>query len=53
MGERHWTVTLKVFAFETEQEARDYADKLTDAFCDMPESEGYGSACRVEVECDE
>ena len=45
--EKYWTVALKVFAFDTKEKAQAYAEKLTDAFCDMPESEEYCSVCSV------
>lgn len=45
--EKYWTVTMKVFAFDTKENAQAYAEKLTDAFCDMPESEEYCSVCSV------
>ena len=45
--EKYWTVTLKVFAFDTKEKAHAYSKRLTDAFCDMPESEEYGSVCSV------
>lgn len=45
--EKYWTVTMKVFAFDTKENAQAYAEKLTDAFCAMPESEEYCSVCSV------
>lgn len=40
----YWIVSLKAYAFDTEQEARAYRDALCDAFTAMPESASYGSA---------
>jgi hypothetical protein len=51
--ETYWTVEMHVFAFETESDACDYRDRLLDVFCEMPESEGYGSAYRIIKEGDE
>ncbi|MGR3524856.1 MAG: hypothetical protein ACU0CT_02515 [Paracoccaceae bacterium] len=52
MSDKYWTVEMHVFAFETIEEACDYRDRLCDVFCDMPESEGYGSAYRIIEEGD-
>lgn len=48
--EKYYTVTLKVFSFDTKEEARAYSRKLIDAFCDMPESAGHGSVCSINEE---
>jgi len=50
--ETYYTVTLKVYAFDTKEEARTYMDKLIDAFCEMPESKDYGSSAWIEGEKD-
>lgn len=42
--DRYWSVRLIVYAFESEDEAREYQHKLVDAFCAMPESAGLASS---------
>ncbi|MTH34140.1 hypothetical protein GL279_05935 [Paracoccus limosus] len=41
--DRYWSVRLIVYAFESEDEAREYQHKLVDAFCAMPESADLAS----------
>jgi len=53
MGEKYWTVTMKVYAFETLEDAKAYQDAFIDAFCAMPESKGYGSGCTITEENDD
>ncbi|WP_299949056.1 hypothetical protein [uncultured Ruegeria sp.] len=50
--ERYWIVDFKAYAFDTEEQAREFQDKLIDAFTAMPEAEGFGasSTIREEVE---
>lgn len=48
--DRYWTVTMSVFAFDTEEEAAEYAERLGEVFREMPESAEYGSVVRVEEE---
>ena len=43
----YWKVQMAVFAFETEAQAKAFNNALIDAFCAMPESEGYGSSHQV------
>jgi alkanesulfonate monooxygenase SsuD/methylene tetrahydromethanopterin reductase-like flavin-dependent oxidoreductase (luciferase family) len=43
----YWEVEMKVFAFDTEAEARAFNDALIDAFCAMPQAEGFASSHRV------
>lgn len=43
----YWEVEMKVFAFDTEAEARAFNDALIDAFCAMPEADGFASSHRV------
>lgn len=42
--DRYWSVRLIVYAFESEDEAREYQHKLVDAFCAMPESADLASS---------
>ncbi|NGQ91490.1 hypothetical protein G5V65_11335 [Rhodobacter sp. HX-7-19] len=46
-SEKYYVVEFMAFAFETKEQAGEFADKLTDAFCSMPEAEGYGASSRV------
>lgn len=48
--EKYYVVEFNVFAFETKEKAVEFADKLTDMFCDMPEAEGYGASSRIREE---
>lgn len=41
-----YVVTLVVYGLKTREDAKKYAEALTDAFCDMPESEPYASTTR-------
>lgn len=38
----YYVVTLKAYAFETAEQAAEFAHKLNDAFCAMPEAAEYG-----------
>lgn len=49
---KYYVVEFNVFAFETKDQAGDFAEKLMDLFCDMPEAEGIGASSRI-VEEDE
>lgn len=49
----YFVVHLKAYAFETEDQARIVADKLLDAFCDLPEAEGYGASTHVRQESED
>lgn len=46
----YWIVTLQADAFETKDEAISYRDALIDAFCAMPESEGYSASTTIDFE---
>jgi hypothetical protein len=46
----YFVVTLKAFAFETKEQAQAVADKLLDAFCDLPEADGYGASAQITEE---
>lgn len=48
MDKVYYKVILKVFAFDSKEEAQEYANRLVEVFCDMPESEPYASFCRIE-----
>lgn len=52
-GQGYWVVEMKAFAFDEEDQARAFADKLTDVFMDMPEAEVYGATCAVHFEAEE
>lgn len=43
----YWEVQLNAFAFETEAEAKAFSEALIDAFCAMPEADGFASSCKV------
>lgn len=43
-----YAVTMTVFAFDTKAEALEFQDKLTDAFCAMPEAAPYAASSIVE-----
>lgn len=45
--EKYYVVEFTAFAFETKEQALEFANKLTDAFCAMPEAEGYGARSGV------
>lgn len=45
--ETYFVVEFRAFAFETANQAQIMADKLTDAFCEMPEAKGYGASTRI------
>ena len=47
MADKYWTVKMEVYAFETFADAKAYQEAFIDAFCAMPESEGYGSGCTI------
>lgn len=53
MADKYYTVRLDVYAFDTKEEAGAYAEKLTEAFCSMPESAECGSYCQVIEETEE
>ncbi len=55
MREEHgyWVVKFHAYAFDTKADALAFQDKLLDAFCAMPESEGYGSTAWVAHETDD
>lgn len=42
-----YTVAMHVFSFPSKEAATEYVDALTDAFMDMPESEGLASVAHV------
>lgn len=42
----YWVVQMTI-GFGTEAEAKAFEDKLTDAFCAMPEAEGIGCTTTV------
>ena len=42
----YWVVQMTV-GFDTEAEAKAFEDKLTDAFCAMPEADGIGCTTTV------
>lgn len=44
---KYYVVHLRAFAFETKEQAKAVADKLLDAFCDIPEAEGYGASTHI------
>lgn len=43
-----WRVSLKVFAFDTKEEAREFQEKLNDAFCDLVDGMPYAAFSVVE-----
>jgi hypothetical protein len=47
---KHWTVTLKAFAFDTKEQAEKFAEAITDAFCALPEAEGIAATTTIEEE---
>lgn len=49
----YWVVSLEAFAFESREDAISFRDAITDAFCAMPEAEGYGSATDIRFEPDD
>lgn len=53
MTEKYFVVKLNAFAFESKAAAEDFADKLSDAFCEMPEAEDYGCTIGVYEETDD
>lgn len=53
MKEETWTVTMKVFSFDSKESAETYINALIDAFCKMPESEHLGSIVSAEQDFDE
>ncbi len=55
MREEHgyWVVKFRAYAFDTKADALAFQDKLLDAFCAMPEGEGYGASAWVARESDE
>lgn len=48
--EKYYVIEFQVFAFSTKEQAAEFADKLTDMFCDMPEAAGYGASYRIREE---
>ena len=44
----YWTVKLVAFAFDTEEEAKEYREALLNAFMAMPESDGVASRSSVD-----
>lgn len=51
MAEKYYVVKFQAFAFETKEKAKEFEEKLTNAFCAMPEAEGICATSRiVEVE---
>lgn len=46
-ADKYYVVEFTAFAFETKEKASEFADKLMDVFCAMPEAEGYGASSRV------
>lgn len=46
-ADKYYVVEFMAFAFETKEQALEFADKLMDVFCAMPEAEGYGASSRV------
>jgi hypothetical protein len=53
MSDRYWVVNFRAFAFDTQEEAKAFEQKLIDAFCAMPESEGYAASSWVSMEADD
>lgn len=49
----YWTVTMRVFAFDTEAQADEFHARLIDAFTSMPEAEEYAASSGVEFEADD
>lgn len=43
-----WRVSLKVFAFDTKEEAKEFEEKLIDAFCDLADGYAYAASSIVE-----
>lgn len=52
MLDRYWTVRLEVYAFDSQEQADEYHQRLLDAFMAMPESAGYAATSTV-IEKDE
>lgn len=53
MADTYWTVTLKVFAFDTKEQAEEYAEAMAGALVAMPETEAYAVGPIVEEHTDE
>ena len=49
----YWVVKFNVFAFETKEQAEEMMDALMDAYCAIPQAEGYGASASVQEESDE
>ena len=48
--EKFYTVSIKAFAFDTEEEANKYMEAVIDKLCEMPESEEVGFTYFVKLE---
>lgn len=51
-AEKYWVVDFQAYAFDSEEQARAFQDKLLDAFTHMPEAEAYGASSTVREETD-
>jgi hypothetical protein len=47
VADKYWTVEFTAFAFDTADEASDFRDKLTDAFCGLNTAGYYGCATQI------
>lgn len=48
MTEEYYVVTLKAYAFDTEEQAIAFLEALAYAFMTMPGYEGYAASCSYE-----
>jgi len=51
MNDGYWTVTLRAFAFESQEQAVKFRLALEDAFEAMPEAEHVGCSTTINHEC--
>ena len=51
MNDEYWTVTLRAFAFESQEQANMFRLALEDAFEAMPAAEHIGCSTTINHEC--